>query len=48
LERLGGRTNFDAELVEFGLDVLGDLFLELLTGLEEFFHGHFGDEDTLS
>ena len=25
---------------------MGDLFFELLTTLEEFFHGHLGDEDT--
>ena len=39
-------TDFDAELVEFGLNVMGNLFFELLTTLEEFFHGHLGDEDT--
>ena len=33
-----GGTDFDAELVEFGLDVLGDVFFELLTALEKFFH----------
>lgn len=42
-----GGTDFDAELVEFGLDVLGDVFFELLTALEKFFHGHFCDEDTV-
>ena len=40
-------TYFDAELVEFGLDVLGDAFFELLTALEKFFHGHLRDEDTV-
>ena len=42
-----GGTDFDAELVEFGLDVLGDVFFELLTALEEFFHRHFCNEDTV-
>jgi hypothetical protein len=42
-----GGTDFDAELVEFGLDVLGDVFFELLTALEKFFHRHFCDEDTV-
>jgi hypothetical protein len=36
--RRKGGTDFDAELVEFGLDVLGDVFFELLTALEKFFH----------
>lgn len=41
-----GRTDFDAELIEFTLDVPGDILFKLLATLEEFLHGHLCDQDT--
>ena len=47
------KTNLDvgvvylqAELIQLGLDVFNDMILEYLTLLEDFLHGHSGDDDT--